>query len=266
MGASSFSPSPITTVPSIETDSSIIRIASTAAPSADSFSPRPIQRAQASAAYSVVRTSSSAKFRSGRRPSLRGSSTWLAVRASMAATLQHARGLLVVLVERLAHVAGDPHAEAGQEGHEVAEVEADLDAGLGLPEDDAVAEDQDERGDADDHRDLARLPGELVAAGDYPGEDERGRAGRDQDPVEEVVDLPGVSGAVRSDVRRVDLRVGVATRREPGQPEGSEKHQRGQHPPELPRAQPRQGEITAPLLHPRGLHRGERYTSGSRRG
>ena len=50
------------------TVSSISRMASTAAPSADSFSPRPIQRAAASAAYSVVRTSSSARLRSGRAP------------------------------------------------------------------------------------------------------------------------------------------------------------------------------------------------------
>ena len=52
-------------------------MASTAAPSADSFSPRPIQRAQASAAYSVVRTSSMARLRSGR--------TWRAPAADPAA-------------------------------------------------------------------------------------------------------------------------------------------------------------------------------------
>src|SRR5205823_14085728 len=46
IGASSFSPSPITTTPSIETVSSIRRIASTAAWSALSLSPRPIQRAR----------------------------------------------------------------------------------------------------------------------------------------------------------------------------------------------------------------------------
>ena len=40
-------------------------MASTAAPSAPSLSPRPIQRAHASAAYSVVRTSSIARLRSG---------------------------------------------------------------------------------------------------------------------------------------------------------------------------------------------------------
>src|ERR1700682_2533934 len=65
MGASSFSPSPITTMPRMRTVSSTTRIASTAAPSAASFSPRPIQRAAAIAPASVTRTSSSAMFRSG---------------------------------------------------------------------------------------------------------------------------------------------------------------------------------------------------------
>ncbi len=64
-GASSFSPSPITTMPSIGTVSSRRRIASTAAWSAASLSPRPVQRAAASAAASVTRTSSSARLRSG---------------------------------------------------------------------------------------------------------------------------------------------------------------------------------------------------------
>ncbi len=52
-------------MPSIRTVSSSSRIASTAAPSAFSFSPRPVQRDAAIAAYSVVRTSSSARLRSG---------------------------------------------------------------------------------------------------------------------------------------------------------------------------------------------------------
>src|SRR5439155_6780618 len=65
IGASSFSPSPITTTPSISTVSSISRIASTAAWSAASLSPRPTQRPAAIAAASVTRTSSSARFRSG---------------------------------------------------------------------------------------------------------------------------------------------------------------------------------------------------------
>ena len=65
IGASSFSPSPITTMPSIATESSTWRIASTAAPSAAILSPRPTQRAAARAAASVTRTSSSAMLRSG---------------------------------------------------------------------------------------------------------------------------------------------------------------------------------------------------------
>src|SRR4029077_18634249 len=58
-------PSPITTTPRIATLSRTKRIASTAAWSASSLSPRPIQRAAAIAAASVTRTSSSAMLRSG---------------------------------------------------------------------------------------------------------------------------------------------------------------------------------------------------------
>ncbi len=64
MGASSISPSPITTVPSMATLSKARRIASTAAPSASFFLPRPIQRLAASAPASLTRTSSSARLRS----------------------------------------------------------------------------------------------------------------------------------------------------------------------------------------------------------
>ena len=64
IGASSISPSPITTVPSIATASKARRMASTAAPSASFLLPRPIQRLAASAAASVTRTSSSARLRS----------------------------------------------------------------------------------------------------------------------------------------------------------------------------------------------------------
>ena len=65
MGASSFSPSPITTTPRIETVPMSWRIASTAAPSPPFLSPRPTQRPAAIAAASVTRTSSIARFRSG---------------------------------------------------------------------------------------------------------------------------------------------------------------------------------------------------------
>src|SRR4029453_4029758 len=56
------------TTPFMATVSSIARMASTAAWSADSLSPRPTQRAQLRAADSVTRTSSSARFRSGATP------------------------------------------------------------------------------------------------------------------------------------------------------------------------------------------------------
>src|SRR5579883_3012271 len=70
IGASSFSPSPMTTTPSMSTLFSVNRIAVTAAWSAAFLSPRPIQRAAASAAASVTRASSNARLRSrvGRDP------------------------------------------------------------------------------------------------------------------------------------------------------------------------------------------------------
>ena len=66
MGASSFSPSPITTTPSIATAPKTKRMASTAARSAAFLSPRPAQRAAAIAAASVTRINSRAILRSGR--------------------------------------------------------------------------------------------------------------------------------------------------------------------------------------------------------
>ncbi|MNI77375.1 hypothetical protein D3C73_1336630 [compost metagenome] len=64
MGASSISPSPITTVPSMETESNMERMAVVAALSAASLSPRPIQLAEAKAPSSVTRTISRASSRS----------------------------------------------------------------------------------------------------------------------------------------------------------------------------------------------------------
>ena len=65
IGALSFSPSPMTTIPSMATVWSTTRMAFTAAPSAPSLSPRPIHRLAAMAAASVTRTSSMARLRSG---------------------------------------------------------------------------------------------------------------------------------------------------------------------------------------------------------
>src|SRR4051812_34524170 len=148
MGASSFSPSPMTTTPSIDTVSSSSRMASTAAPSAPSLSPRPTQRAQASAAYSVVRTSSSARLRSGRWPRSDAASAVVVTGAA----LQDAGRFTGVGVRGLAEVPGYEHGCAGQEPDEVAVAERDLAVGLArLAEDDPVAEDQHEGGDAHHH-------------------------------------------------------------------------------------------------------------------
>ncbi len=65
MGASSFSPSPITTVPFMPMLAIMTRIALTATSSASFLSPRPTQRPAAMAAASVTRTSSRARLRSG---------------------------------------------------------------------------------------------------------------------------------------------------------------------------------------------------------
>src|SRR4029453_16952319 len=66
MGALSFSPSPMTTVPFMPIVEIITRIALTATASAPFLSPRPTQRPAAMAAASVTRTSSRARVRSGR--------------------------------------------------------------------------------------------------------------------------------------------------------------------------------------------------------
>src|SRR3954471_1605659 len=71
MGASSFSPSPMTTGPRIDTVPISARIGSTAAPSPPFLSPRPTQRPAAIAAASVTRTSSRARVRSGDGRSVR---------------------------------------------------------------------------------------------------------------------------------------------------------------------------------------------------
>src|SRR4030088_1951935 len=68
IGALSFSPSPITTTPRIDTVLTSSRIASTAAPSPPSLSPRPTHRPAAIAPASVTRTSSRARLRSGASP------------------------------------------------------------------------------------------------------------------------------------------------------------------------------------------------------
>src|SRR5438132_10514969 len=64
-GALSFAPSPITTSPAMSTRSNTPLIASQAAASAFSFSPRPSQGSTLRAAFSVARTNSNSIVRSG---------------------------------------------------------------------------------------------------------------------------------------------------------------------------------------------------------
>src|SRR3954447_17853844 len=146
IGASSFSPSPITTTPSIRTVSSIRRMASTAAPSAASLSPRPTQRAAAIAPYSVTRTSSMARLRSGRAP----------VGSGLRCSDARGFGLHVL---RLSAEAAEGHEEGAKQPDHVADLDRDVDRVLlvaaGPPEDDSVEQDEREGHHADDHRDLA---------------------------------------------------------------------------------------------------------------
>src|SRR3954462_15679439 len=165
----------------MRTVSSIRRMASTAAPSADSFSPSPTQRAAASAPYSVTRTSSIARLRSGRAPSGAGT----------AGNLQDAGRLSPSYRLGLAHEAAEGDARRPEQPDPVADLDRDVDVvrivAAGTAEDDPVHEDQGEGGDADDHRDLARPPRELVPARDDVGENERRGARGDDQPVEDAV-------------------------------------------------------------------------------
>src|SRR4051794_15640548 len=140
---------------------SISRMASTAAWSAASLSPRPDQRAAASAAYSVTRTSSSARLRSG-APS--GGSAVAAPgldACSPRPTLMGSEGsgrLARSAALGLAQDAARADQQRADDAHEVADLERDVHVVVRLAEDHAVDDDQRERGDADDHRDLARPP------------------------------------------------------------------------------------------------------------
>src|SRR5688572_19952692 len=156
MGASSFSPSPITTTPSIGTVSSSSRIASTAAWSAFSFSPRPTHRAAASAAASVTRTSSSARLRSGLSPERTSWEMTLCASVPSAIGTSDGTGGLAFLLRALlgAEVARGGDQSTDEKRGEVADVELDEvleDAGPRLVEE-AVVTDQHQAGEADGHR------------------------------------------------------------------------------------------------------------------
>ena len=146
--------------------------------------PRPIQRAHASAAYSVVRTSSMARLRSG-RPRSRASAVicgWARIGSD------HPRRL--ARVARRWPGAGSPAARSPggrQQADEVAVLDRDADVRRCRPARPRMIPLQRISTSGDhphDHRDLARLPGELVPAGDDPGQDERRDAGEREQDVE----------------------------------------------------------------------------------
>src|SRR5919202_1072433 len=169
----------MTTMPSMRTVSSIRRIASTAAWSAASFSPRPTQRAAAMAPYSVTRTSSRARLRSGR-----------ALEGPVVRWSDAGRPNLDVL--GLAPEAAPGDEERADEPDVVADLERYVDVVVAVPagraEDDAVEQDQGERDHHDDHRDLAGSPLELISARDDPGQDERRETREDERPANVLVD------------------------------------------------------------------------------
>src|SRR5215207_3606273 len=154
-------------------------MASTAAWSADSFSPRPTHRAEASAAASVTRTSSSARFRSGFSPErISWEITPPAGSSAIARGLADGPGRLALAAggDQRAHERDARDHSRAEKRDPVPVVEADpeLEPLVGRRAiDDAVVEDQDHGREPDDHRQLARLPAELVAADDDPGEDQR---------------------------------------------------------------------------------------------
>ena len=70
--------------------------------------------------------------------------------------------------------------------------------GLGLAEDQPVADHEEDADQAGDHRDLAGRPVERVPAGDDPREDERREAQQQQQPVDDPEDLERVGAGVRA--------------------------------------------------------------------
>src|SRR3954449_10448708 len=186
----------------MRTVSSIRRIASTAAPSAFSFSPSPTQRAAAIAPYSVTRTNSMARLRSGRAGDCSGMGG-----SDSGGRGFHAFGLAPEAPERYEERPDDPD--------EVADLEVEVDGVLVAtarpPEDDAVEQDHGCDDDSDDHRHLARSPAQVVPAGDDVGEDERRDAAGQQEPAHELEDLPArVAAEGERAVRELQLRVRIA--------------------------------------------------------
>src|SRR3954452_8363993 len=182
----------MTTTPSIETEPSTMRMASTAAWSAASLLPIPTSRAAGSAAASVTRTSSRARLRSGR------SSGVGMAREPRWARLHHARRLALALGGPGARGGTDEHEHRPEDGDEVAPVQRHEAADGAGAVDDAVVEEQAEGGDRDDRGHLTARPREGDVAGDDVGEDERRRGRGEQQPAQDRVRIPTGEVAARA--------------------------------------------------------------------
>src|SRR4051794_25077577 len=197
----------MTTTPSMLPVPSTSRIASTAAWSAPSLSPRPTIRAAARAAASVVRTSSRARLRSGCE------GCTLMAPQPMWRRLDRARRLARALELRCAHGRPEEHQARADQSEEPPVLERDLAARRARLADDALVEDQHSGGDADDRGQLPARPRERGPAGGDVGEDERRDRGGEQQPAQDRVDVPRRQRAALT----VDVREAVAARPVPRQ-------------------------------------------------
>src|SRR4051812_33279138 len=168
----------MTTTPSMWTECSRLRIASTAAWSAASLSPRPTSCADARAANSVTRTSSSARLRSSR------------VFGLVAMRLHHSRWLARPLHRRGAQRRPAQHEDRPEERDEDAEAQRDEARDGARLVDERVVADEADRGDRHDRGHLAARPRQGVAAEDDPAEDQRCSGRGEQQPAHDRVDVP----------------------------------------------------------------------------
>src|SRR5256714_2315144 len=144
----------MTTTPSMCTECSRLRIASTAAWSAASLSPRPTSRAAASAAYSVTRTSSSARLRSSRVADRVVAPSDISGRP-----LDDPGRLARALGGRGAHRGAQEHEQRSEQRDEDADTQADEARHVPGLLDERVVADEPERGDRDHGGHLAARPG-----------------------------------------------------------------------------------------------------------
>src|SRR4051812_23637104 len=185
----------MTTTPSMWTEPSRWRMASTAAWSAASLSPLPTRRADASAAASVTRTSSSARLRSG----------WVASSGVMA--LDGPRWLSWSLNRGGPRGRPEQHQDRPQQRDEDADAQVGQPRGLPRLVDEGQVHDEPGGGDGAHRGHLAARPRQSMAAVDDPGEDQRRERAGEEEPTGGRVGLPPGQG--RGPFRVTDRVVGV---------------------------------------------------------